>query len=107
MDGRVLDQLFDTIMARRDAATDSSWTAKLLANAPELPARKLGEEVTETIIEAMKGDAPALTKEAADVIYHLLVLMAASGVTPKDVWAELDRRTAQSGLDEKASRPKG
>ncbi|MCE2517275.1 MAG: phosphoribosyl-ATP diphosphatase [Alphaproteobacteria bacterium] len=104
MDGRLLDQLFDTIMARRGASADSSWTAKLLANAPELPAQKLGEEVAETIIEAMKGDGPALTKEAADVIYHLLVLMAATGVTPQDVWAELDRRTAQSGIDEKASR---
>ena len=104
MDGRILDQLYAVIEARRGDDEGVSWTAKLLANAPELPAKKLGEETAEVIIEALKGDANALTKEAADLIYHLLVVMAAAGVAPSDVWAELEQRTSQSGIAEKASR---
>jgi phosphoribosyl-ATP pyrophosphohydrolase len=104
MDGRILDQLFDTINARKGDDPARSWTAQLLANAPELPAKKLAEEVGEAVIEAIKGDRFALTKEAADVLYHLLVVMAASDVTPQEVWAELERRQGQSGIDEKAKR---
>lgn len=104
MDGRILDKLYDVIMARKGVDPKSSWTAKLLEAAPELPAKKLGEESAEAIIEAIKGDREALTKEAADVIYHLLVLMAASDIKPEDVWAELESRQAQSGIEEKASR---
>ena len=100
----ILDALFATIEARRGDSPDASWTAKLLANAPELPVKKLIEEAGEVSIEAMKGDASALTREAADLIYHLMVVMAASGVTAQDVWAELERRQGQSGLAEKASR---
>ena len=100
----ILDALFATIERRRGDSPDQSWTAKLLAAAPELPVKKLIEEAGEVSIEAIKGDAPALTREAADLIYHLLVVMAASGVKASDVWAELERRQGQSGLDEKASR---
>ena len=100
----ILDALFATIEHRRGDSPDQSWTAKLLAAAPELPVKKLIEEAGEVSIEAIKGDAPALTREAADLIYHLLVVMAASGVKASDVWAELERRQGQSGLDEKASR---
>ena len=104
MDGRILDQLYEMILARKDVDIKSSWTAKLLAAAPELPAKKLGEESAEAIIEAIKGDREGLTMEAADVLYHLLVLMVATDVKPEDVWAELERRQAQSGIAEKASR---
>ncbi len=99
-----LETLFATITARRDAAPDSSWTAKLLAKGPEKCAEKFGEEAVEAIIEAVKGDRAALTSEAADVLYHLLVMLASRDVALADVLAELERRGSQSGLQEKASR---
>ena len=104
MDARIVDEIYQIIESRKDADPKDSWTAKLLSDAPALPARKLGEEVAECIVEAMRCDHAALSREAADVIYHLLVVMAAAGVRPKDVWAELARRQHQSGIAEKASR---
>ena len=101
-----LDRLAATIADRKDADPDESWTAKLLAKGPEKCAEKFGEEAVEAIIEAIKGDRDRLTAEAADVLYHLLVMLAARDVTLADVLAELDRRGGTSGLDEKASRPK-
>lgn len=99
-----LDRLAATIAARKDADPESSWTAKLLAKGPEKCAEKFGEEAIEAIIEAVKGDRARLTSEAADVMYHLLVMLAARDVTLADVEAELDRRTGTSGLTEKAAR---
>ncbi|MGS4945063.1 phosphoribosyl-ATP diphosphatase [Meridianimarinicoccus sp. RP-17] len=99
-----LDRLAATIDARRGADPASSWTAKLLAKGPEKCAEKFGEEAVEAIIEAVKGDRARLTTEAADVLYHLLVMLAARDVPLADVLAELDRRSGQSGLDEKAGR---
>lgn len=99
-----LTQLIATINDRKSADPDSSWTAKLLSKGPEKCAEKFGEESIEAIIEAVKGDTAALTNEAADVLYHLLVMLAARDVDFADVLAELDKRTAQSGLSEKASR---
>lgn len=99
-----LSNLAQTIEARKSASPDSSWTAKLLAAGPEKAAEKFGEEAIEAIIEAVRGDKSRLTQEAADVIYHLLVMLAASGVQFQDVLDELDRRTAQSGIAEKAAR---
>lgn len=99
-----LDDLFQTIDARKSADPDSSWTAQLLANGPEKCAEKFGEEAVEAIIEAVKGDKDRLTSEAADVLYHLLVMLAASDVTLDEVLRELDRRQGQSGLAEKAAR---
>jgi phosphoribosyl-ATP pyrophosphohydrolase len=104
MDGRILDKLYNVIVSRKGGDPELSWTAKLLDGRPELPAKKLGEESAEAIIAALKGDDAALTKEAADVFYHLLVLMAACDVKPEEVWAELERRESQSGIAEKASR---
>lgn len=101
-----LHRLAATIAARASADPDSSWTAKLLAKGPEKCAEKFGEEAIEAVIEAVKGDQTRLTSEAADVIYHLLVMCAARGVTLAQIEAELDRRDGQSGLAEKASRPK-
>jgi phosphoribosyl-ATP pyrophosphohydrolase len=102
--GEALARLWATIEARRGASPDSSYTAKLLTAGPEGVARKLGEESLEAIIEAVKGDKSALSCESADVLYHLLVLWAAAGLSPSDVAAELTRREGVSGIDEKRSR---
>lgn len=93
-----------TIQTRIGADSDTSWTAKLLSKGPEKCAEKFGEEAIEAIIEAVKGDRAALTREAADVIYHLLVMLAARGVTLADVEAELTLREGRSGIAEKAAR---
>jgi phosphoribosyl-ATP pyrophosphohydrolase len=99
-----LARLAATIAARKDADPATSWTAKLLASGPEACARKFAEEAVEAVIEAVKGDGARLKAEAADVIYHLLVMLAARDVTLADVVAELERRDGRSGLDEKAGR---
>jgi phosphoribosyl-ATP pyrophosphohydrolase len=99
-----LDRLAATIAARKGADPASSWTAKLLAAGPEACAKKFGEEAVEAVIEATRGDRDRLTAEAADVVYHLLVMLAARDVTLDDVMAELARREGQSGLAEKAAR---
>ena len=99
-----LTRLAATIAARKNADPDTSWTAKLLASGPEKCAEKFGEEAIEAIIEAVKGDRARLTAEAADVIYHLLVMLAARDVTLDDVLAELARREGTSGVAEKALR---
>jgi phosphoribosyl-ATP pyrophosphohydrolase len=99
-----LDRLAATIQARKEADPESSWTAKLLSKGPEKCAEKFGEEAVEAIIEAVKGDREKLTAEAADVLYHLLVMLAARDVTLDQVLAELARREGTSGLAEKAAR---
>lgn len=99
-----LQRLADTIEARKGADPDTSWTAKLLSKGPEKCAEKFGEEAVEAIIEAVKGDRKALTGEAADALYHLLVMCAARDVSLADIEAELDRRHGTSGIAEKASR---
>jgi phosphoribosyl-ATP pyrophosphohydrolase len=99
-----ISRLFDTIQTRIDADPDQSWTARLLSKGPEKCAEKFGEESIEAIIEAVKGDKDALIREAADVLYHLGVMLAARGIQLADVEAELTRREGQSGLAEKAAR---
>lgn len=99
-----LYRLAATIDARKGADPDQSWTAKLLAKGPEKAAEKFGEEAIEAIIEAVKGDKSGLISEAADTLYHLLVMLAACDVTLEQVLAELDRREGVSGIEEKASR---
>jgi phosphoribosyl-ATP pyrophosphohydrolase len=99
-----LSRLAAAIEARKDADPENSWTAKLFAKGPEKCAEKFGEEAVEAIIEAVKGDRDRLTSEAADVLYHLLVMLAARGVTLADVEAELARREGTSGIAEKAAR---
>jgi len=101
-----LDDLARIIAARAGADPDSSWTAKLLAKGPEKCAGKFGEEAVEAIIEAVKGDRERLTSEAADVLFHLLVMLQSRGVALDDVMAELARRQGTSGLAEKAARSK-
>jgi len=99
-----LEDLFATIEARANADPDSSWTAKLLAKGPEKCAEKFGEEAVEAIIEAIKDDKTKLASEAADVLFHLLVMLKSRDVALSDVMAELARRQGQSGIAEKASR---
>lgn len=99
-----LDDLAATIAARASASAEDSWTAKLLAKGPEKCAEKFGEEAIEAIIEAVKGDTAALTSEAADVLFHLLVMLQSRGVALSGVMAELERRQSQSGIAEKAAR---
>lgn len=99
-----LERLAATIAARKGADPDTSWTAKLLSKGPEKCAEKFGEEAIEAIIEAVKGDRARLASEAADVLYHLLVMLAARDVTLAEVLAELDRREGISGVAEKSAR---
>jgi phosphoribosyl-ATP pyrophosphohydrolase len=100
----ILQRLAATIAARKDADPESSWTAKLLAKGPDKAAEKFGEEAVEAIIAAVKDDKANLTAEAADVLYHLLVMLASRDVPLADVLAELERREGISGVAEKASR---
>jgi phosphoribosyl-ATP pyrophosphohydrolase len=100
-----LHRLAATIAERRRADAGSSYTASLFARGLPKIAQKLGEEAVETVIAAMARDPKGVTGEAADLLFHLLVLLEASDVPLADVLAELDRREGVSGLDEKASRP--
>ncbi|WP_306115729.1 MULTISPECIES: phosphoribosyl-ATP diphosphatase [unclassified Roseovarius] len=101
-----LDDLAEVIAQRASADSAESWTAKLLAKGPEKCAEKFGEEAVEAVIEAVRGDKTALTNEAADVLYHLLVMLQSRDVALSDVMAELARRQGTSGLAEKAARKK-
>ena len=99
-----LDKLAQTIAQRASADPDSSWTAKLLAKGPEKCAEKFGEEAVEAIIEAVKDDKAKLSSEAADVLFHLLVMLESRDVAFSDVLEELERREGTSGIVEKAAR---
>ena len=101
-----IEALEKRLAERASASPEQSYTAKLLARGTAKCAQKLGEEAVETVIAAMSGDREELVKESADLLYHLLVLLRAEGVALSEVTDELDRRTAQSGLAEKAARPK-
>ena len=99
-----LEDLVKTINSRADADPSESWTAKLLAQGPEKCAEKFGEEAVEAIIEAVKGDNKALISEAADVIFHYLVMLKSRDINFHDVMNELNNRTNKSGLREKEDR---
>ena len=99
-----IHRLAATIETRKGADPETSWTAKLLAKGPEKRAEKFGEESVEAIIEAVKGDRKKLASEAADVLFHLLVMCAARDVSLADIEAELERREGVSGIAEKAAR---
>jgi phosphoribosyl-ATP pyrophosphohydrolase len=100
-----LSDLEELIAARASASVEHSYTAKLLASGRSYCARKMGEEAVETVIAAVEGDTDAIRNEAADLLFHLLVVLKASNVPLDEVMGELARRTAQSGLEEKAARP--
>lgn len=101
-----IDRLFKRIASRKGGDVKKSYTALLLKNGPAKCAKKFGEEAVEVVLAAVAKDKGALTEESADVLYHLLVLWAACGVLPKDVYAALAARERQSGLAEKAARRK-
>ena len=100
---QVVDRLAATIESRRDGDASSSYTAQLLADL-DRAAKKLGEEAVETVIAATRGDRDGVTAESADLIYHWLVVLAASGVSLDEVAAKLEAREGTSGLAEKAGR---
>ena len=99
-----LEELDARLAERAAAPSDESYTATLLAAGVARCAKKLGEESSELIIAAVSGAKQETASEAADVLYHLLVLLRASGVSLAEVMDELNRRTARSGLAEKAAR---
>ncbi|UWQ80399.1 phosphoribosyl-ATP diphosphatase [Leisingera sp. S132] len=103
----LLHDLEATILARKGADPETSWTAKLLAKGPEKCAEKFGEEAIEAIIEAVKDDKAGLASEGADVLYHFLVMLAVRDVALDDVLQVLAERQGLSGIAEKAARPKG
>ena len=100
----ILVRLETAIAARRDASADSSYVSSLFAKGREKIAQKVGEEATETVIAALAGGQADLTAEAADLLFHLMILLAERGLSINDVLTELERREGLSGLDEKASR---
>lgn len=106
IDAGVLDTLYQTITARRGTDPALSHSARLLSRGTRKIAQKFGEEAVECLIEAVAGNKRELIGESADVLYHLLVMWVDAGVQPEDVWSELRRREAMSGVAEKASRPK-
>lgn len=99
-----LEELEARIALRAAASPEESYTAKLIARGINKAAQKVGEEATEAVIAAVTGDRAELVKESADLLYHLLVVLRAAGIPLAEIMAELDIRTAQSGLAEKASR---
>jgi phosphoribosyl-ATP pyrophosphohydrolase len=101
-----LESLARIIADRAQAGGERSYTRKLIEEGPAKAAKKLGEEAVETAIAAVSGDKNALVAESADLLYHLLVVLQSKGVALSEVYAELERRTARSGIDEKESRPR-
>jgi phosphoribosyl-ATP pyrophosphohydrolase len=99
-----LHDLERIVITRAAALPSESYTAKLLAAGPTRSAKKLGEEAVEAVIAAVTGDKAGLTAEAADMLYHLVVVLHGADIPIDDIMAELARRTGQSGLAEKASR---
>jgi phosphoribosyl-ATP pyrophosphohydrolase len=100
----VLDRLAATIKARRKSKPEESYTRRLIDSAPIKPAKKLGEEAVETAIAAIAQDDDALIGEAADLLYHLLVVLECRGVGIDEVLRELERRMGESGIEEKKRR---
>ena len=92
LDGRLLDALYEVIESRRDGDVETSRTAKLFAKGVPKIAQKVGEEAVEALIEAVAGNRKELAAESADLLYHLLVMWAACGMKPEEVWAILDKR---------------
>ena len=106
LDGAFLDQLYDVIEGRRDADPAVSNTAKLFKKGVKKIGQKLGEEAVETLIEGVAGNREGVILESADLLYHLLVMWAVTGVRPAQVWEALRAREGISGVAEKANRAK-
>jgi phosphoribosyl-ATP pyrophosphohydrolase len=104
MSGFSLKDLERIVGERAKASPQESWTAKLVAAGQAKAAKKLGEEAVETVIAAVAQGREELTAESADLLYHLLVVLRIAGIPLQDVLDELEQRTGQSGLQEKANR---
>jgi phosphoribosyl-ATP pyrophosphohydrolase len=102
--GAALERLWQVIQSRRGADPQTSYTARLFSRGRAKIAQKLGEEAVEAVIEGVGDNPAALVGESADLLYHLLVLWAAAGISPEDVAAELIRREGVSGIAEKRGR---
>ena len=102
--GDSLERLYQAVLAAKDLDPATSRTARLFQRGPAKMAKKLAEEAIEVVIDAVNGNSDAVVRESADLLYHWLVVLALAGVPVADVMAELESRTAQSGLAEKASR---
>ena len=102
----VLATLAAEIASRKSASPDQSYTAKLLSQGVVKCAKKLGEEAVETALAAVTGDKQHIASESADLLYHLLVVLEATGVSLSEVMLELERRQGVSGIAEKAARPR-
>ena len=96
-----VERLHEAVLAARNADPAQSRTARLLRAGRSKIAKKLGEEAVEVVIDAMHGNREAVVRESADLIYNLAVLWVSLGVTPKDVWKEMDRREGLFGIAEK------
>lgn len=96
-----LERLYQAVLAARDLDPATSRTARLFQRGPSKMAKKLAEEAIEVVIDAVNGDAPAVVRESADLLYNLTVLWASAGVTPEDVWREMERREDMLGIAEK------
>ncbi|HYG88988.1 MAG TPA: phosphoribosyl-ATP diphosphatase [Azospirillum sp.] len=103
----VLDRLYRTVVSRKGADPETSYTAKLFSRGTSKIAQKVGEEAVEAIIEAVRGDKPKLVGESADLLYHLMVLWADAGIEPAEVYALLASREGVSGIAEKKARKAG
>ena len=106
IDEKILLKLYDVVKERKTADPESSYTARLYAKGINKIAQKLGEEAVETVVAAVSESKDRLVRESADLLYHLLVLWAAKGVVPADVWEELERRFGTSGVAVKEARKK-
>src|SRR5271156_3945750 len=103
--GDSIDRLYRAVLAARDLDPATSRTARLFQRGPAKMAKKLAEEAIEVVIDAVNGNANAVVRESADLLYNLSVLWVAAGVRPRDVWDEMDRRERTQGIAEKL--PKG
>lgn len=103
-DAKILEDIFRVIASRKGADPETSYTAKLFSKGMKKIAQKLGEEAVETVVAAMGESDKHLVSESADLLYHLLVLWSARGVSPEEVWVELDRRFGVSGIAVKEAR---
>lgn len=97
----LLERLYHAVIAAKDLDPATSRTARLFQRGPTKMAKKLAEEAIEVVIDAVNGDADAVVRESADLLYNLSVLWVAAGVRPQDVWDEMDRRERAQGIAEK------
>ena len=102
----ILDRLYETVLARKNAPADSSYTASLYAKGSKKISQKVGEEGVELALAGALSDRAEIVTESADLIYHMFVMWANADIKPEEIYAELAKREGLSGLQEKASRTK-